>query len=186
MVTCSNFLINELNLQIEDLFMYFTVRQLQFLSPAYHVAEIPYLQRNNRRLSIKLKKNPDLGKILYQQQNNRNTVSKIPWQTAHGCYWTYVTMNIKQILHFFLLPVYWMPWVCFMRQQNVFASIRTEREHKIPVRGKARDLYSLFDSLLLPHNFAGDLTAINTQSSQNFLAKCFTEWFLTAKFVRFS
>lgn len=103
MVTCSNFLINELNLQIEDLFMYFTVRQLQFLSPAYHVAEIPYLQRNNRRLSIKLKKNPDLGKILYQQQNNRNTVSKIPWQTPHGCYWTYVTMNIKQILHFFFI-----------------------------------------------------------------------------------
>ena len=43
MITCSNFLINELDLQIEDLFMYFTVRQLQFLSPAYHVAEISYL-----------------------------------------------------------------------------------------------------------------------------------------------
>lgn len=55
MITCCNFLINELNLQVEDLFMYFTVRQLQFLSPAYHVAEISYLQRNNRRLSIKLK-----------------------------------------------------------------------------------------------------------------------------------
>lgn len=61
MITCSNFLINELDLQIEDLLVYFTVRQLQFLSPAYHVAEISYLQRNNRRLSIKLKKN---------QQNN--------------------------------------------------------------------------------------------------------------------
>lgn len=45
MITCSNFLINELNLQIEDLFMYFTVRQFQFLSPAYHVAEISYLQK---------------------------------------------------------------------------------------------------------------------------------------------
>lgn len=55
-ITCSNFLINELDLQIEDLLVYFTVRQLQFLSPAYHVAEISYLQRNNTRLSIKLKK----------------------------------------------------------------------------------------------------------------------------------
>lgn len=51
MITCSNFLINELDLQIEDLFMYFTVRQLQFLSPAYHVAEISHLRRNNRRLN---------------------------------------------------------------------------------------------------------------------------------------
>lgn len=53
MITCSNFLINELNLQVEDLFMNFTVGQLQFLSPAYHVAEISYLQRNNRRLNKK-------------------------------------------------------------------------------------------------------------------------------------
>lgn len=58
MITCSNFLINELDLQIEDLFMYFTVRQLQFLSPAYHVAEISYLRRNNRGLNRE--KNPNL------------------------------------------------------------------------------------------------------------------------------
>lgn len=50
MFTCSNFLINELDLQVEDLFMYFTVGQLQFLSPANHVAEISYLWRNNKRL----------------------------------------------------------------------------------------------------------------------------------------
>lgn len=49
MITCSNFLINELDMQVEDLFMDFTVGQLQFLSPTYHVAEISYLQRNNRR-----------------------------------------------------------------------------------------------------------------------------------------
>lgn len=74
MITCSNFLINELDLQVEDLFMYFTVGQLQFLSPAYHVAEISYLWRITGDLRGNKKINPDIVYKLHQQHYMQN-----PW-----------------------------------------------------------------------------------------------------------
>lgn len=94
-------------------------------------------------------------------------------------------MDIKQILHFFLIASL---LDVLMRQQNVFSYIlHEEQKGNTKFQSKEKHMYSLFVwSLLPPHIIAGDLTVVNTQFSQNFIAKCFTEWFLTAKFVRFS
>lgn len=42
-ITCSLFLVHELDVKVEDLLLDFTLRQFQLLSPTHHVAQVPHL-----------------------------------------------------------------------------------------------------------------------------------------------
>ena len=45
--TCSHFLVEEFDVQVEHLLLSFTLRQLQLLPAAHHVAQVPHLQRKH-------------------------------------------------------------------------------------------------------------------------------------------